>query len=285
MLLQEIKSIYLAELEGLYPQEEITGIFNRVIDHYLGLQGFILAFQPQYMLTKEEEQPVFEALSHLKKEVPVQYVLGQTYFMDLPIQVDTTVLIPRPETEELVAWILADLGTSDGYLTILDVGTGSGNIAIALKKKLPGMQVYGLDQSKAALELAQKNAALNEVVVHWIHHDISQELSLDVTFDIVVSNPPYVLESEKASMRNNVKAYEPNDALYVDDADPLQYYRAILVRCERVLRPEGWVYFEINEQKGAEMEALLWEFGYSEIQLKKDIFGKDRIIKAKAPKR
>ena len=284
MLLKEIKSIYHAELEPLYPKEEVTGLFHRVIEHYLGLQGFILTFLPQYTLTKKEEQPLFEALAQLKQEIPVQYVLGRTYFMDLPILVNTSVLIPRPETEELVAWVLSDLGGHGERLSVLDIGTGSGNIAIALKKKNPELDVYAVDQSSEALELARKNAVLNEVSINWIQHDITQQFYIDLSVDLLISNPPYVMESEKGVMRNNVKAHEPADALFVDDADPLEFYRAILERSKTILRPEGWIYFEINEQKGAEMEVLLKEYGYSEIQLKKDIFGKDRMIKAQAPK-
>jgi len=284
MLLREIKSIYIKELEPYYPKEEVEGIFNRVIEHYLGLRGFVLVFQPQYVLTKKEEQPLFEALTQLKQEIPLQYVLGQTYFMDLPIQVNASVLIPRPETEELVMWIISDLESADDLASILDVGTGSGNIAIALKKKIPTMQVYGLDNSPEALELAQKNSELNEVEIGWIQHDITEIVPFELTVDVVVSNPPYVLRSEMEDMRKNVKDHEPPEALFVENADPLQYYRAILKQCEHMLRPKGWVYFEINEQKGKEIKAMLHEFGYSEIQLKKDIFGKDRMIRAQAPK-
>lgn len=285
MLLREIKSIYHNELGPIYPQEEVTAIFNRVIEHYLGLQGFVLAFQPEYVLTKEEEQPLFEALAQLKQEVPVQYVLGQTYFMDLPIQLNASVLIPRPETEELVAWLLEDLKALGDVVSILDIGTGSGNIAIAIKKNAPEIQVFGLDKSAEALEVAVKNAVLNEVAITWLHHDIEEEILFETPFDIVIANPPYVLESEKEGIRNNVKKHEPLQALFVVDEHALRYYSAILERCKKILRPEGWVYLEINEQKGAEMESLLQEYQYSDIQLKKDIFGKDRMIKAKAPNR
>lgn len=284
MLLREIKSIYLAELELIYPREEVEGIFHRVIDHYLGLKGFVLAFHPKYTLSKKEEQPLFEALAQLKQEIPIQYVLGQAYFMGLPIQVDPCVLIPRPETEELVAWLLADLDARNNALSILDVGTGSGNIAIAIKKNAPKMQVFGLDSSAGALEVARKNAELNEVAVTWLQQDIEKEMLSTPSFDIVIANPPYVLESEMEEMRNNVKKHEPSQALFVADKDALRYYRALLERCKTILRAQGWVYFEINEQKGPELEALLKDYHYSEIQLKKDIFGKDRMIKAQAPK-
>lgn len=283
MRLRDIKAIYHSELDPLYPKEEVDGIFNRVIDHYLDLKGFIVVLQPEYILTKQEEQPLFEALSQLGQEIPVQYVLGLEYFMDVPLQVDPSVLIPRPETEELVAWLLADLQSRDEPVSILDVGTGSGNIAIAIKKYAPEMQVFALDKSPASLEVARKNGELNEVSITWMQHDIEEEVPLGQTFDIVIANPPYVLESEREKMRKNVKAYEPSKALFVSDGEPLRFYRAILERCKNILRPGGSIYFEINETKAKEMEDLLQAYGYSEIQLKKDIFGKDRMVKAKSP--
>lgn len=283
MRLRDIKSIYHKELGDLYPKEEVDGIFNRVIDHYLNLQGFIVTLQPEFTLTKEEEQPLFEALSQLRQEMPVQYVLGQTYFMDMPLMVDPAVLIPRPETEELVAWIMADIRKYDGPVSILDIGTGSGNIAIAIKKNAPEMQVFALDKSEEALEVARQNGAMNKVEITWLHQDIEEEAPLAQVFDIVVANPPYVLESEKERMRNNVKTYEPAEALFVKDDDALRFYRAILERCREILCPGGCIYFEINEAKARDMEDLLRLYGYSEIQLKKDIFGKDRMIRAKSP--
>lgn len=285
MLLREIKNIYHEELDGLYPEEEVDSLFYRVIDHYLNLQGFILAFQPNYVLTKEEEQPVFEALAKLRQEIPLQYILGEAHFMGLSIHVDPSVLIPRPETEELVAWILEDMKEDKGAKSLLDVGTGSGNIAIAIKKTAPQTIVWGMDISEQALALAKKNGQVHDVEVVWIQHDITHSTKLEQVFEIVVSNPPYVLESEQELMRRNVKDHEPGSALFVPDHDPLYYYRAILEFNIENLAPAGRVYFEINEAMGDALTDLLMEYGYSEIQLKKDIFGKDRMIRAEAPTR
>lgn len=284
MRLRDIKAIYHSELDPLYSKEEVAGIFNRVIDHYLNLKGFIVVLQPEYTLTKEEEQPLFEALSQLRKEIPVQYVLGLEYFMDLPMKVDPSVLIPRPETGELVAWLLEDIRSGEEPVSILDIGTGSGNIAIAIKKNAPEMQVFALDKSPAALDIARKNAELNEVSITWMQHVIEDLASIGQIFDVVISNPPYVLDSEKKVMRNHVKQQEPADALFVSDDEPLRFYRDILEGCKTILKPEGYIYLEINEAKAKAIGHLLRGFGYSEIQVKKDIFGKDRMVKARSPK-
>ena len=285
MLLREIKNIYHGELDDMYPKDEVDSLFNRVIGHYLNLQGFILAFQPNYALTKEEEQPVFEALAQLRQEVPLQYILGETEFMGLRIHVDPSTLIPRPETEELVAWVLENLKENQEGKLILDIGTGSGNIAIAIKKKAARTVVWGMDISKKALELAKKNSQLNGVEVIWIQHDIMDTTRLEQVFDIIVSNPPYVLESEREIMRSNVKDHEPGSALFVPDDDPLRYYKAILDFNKTNLGKGGLVYFEINETMGDALTDLLLKYGYSEIQTKKDIFGKNRMIRATAPTR
>ena len=285
MLLREIKNIYHGELDDMYPKDEVDSLFNRVIGHYLNLQGFILAFQPNYALTKEEEQPVFEALAQLRQEVPLQYILGETEFMGLRIHVDPSTLIPRPETEELVAWVLENLKENQEGKLILDIGTGSGNIAIAIKKKAARTVVWGMDISKKALELAKKNSQLNGVEVIWIQHDIMDTTRLEQVFDIIVSNPPYVLESEREIMRSNVKDHEPGSALFVPNDDPLCYYKAILDFNKTNLGKGGLVYFEINETMGDALTDLLLKYGYSEIQTKKDIFGKNRMIRATAPTR
>ncbi len=307
MLLKEIKNIFHKELGKTYPKEEIDSFFYRCIEHYLKLERFVLAIQPELTLTKEEEQPLFEALSQLKQERPLQYILGTAHFMDLELHVNEGVLIPRPETEELVQWILEDVrsqksevgsrkaeaGNMDFYpspLTILDIGTGSGCIAIALAKHLPKAKVCALDVSEKALEVARENAKLNQVDVTFLKNDIlvpefelaylpmRQELKLD--FDIIVSNPPYVRELEKEEMKNNVKDHEPSLALFVTDGDPLVFYRAIAQFCGSHLKEKGSLYLEINQYLGEETKALLKAHNFSEIEPRKDIFGNDRMLKA-----
>jgi len=288
MLLKEIKDIYRKELGSIYPKEEIDSFFYSCIEHYLNLQRFILAIQPGIALAKEEEQPLFEALSELKLEKPLQYILGTAHFMDLELQVDENVLIPRPETEELVQWIMSDAERSrsvisttlnDHSLKILDIGTGSGCIAIALAKHLPNAKVFALDVFEGALNVARKNAVSNGVDITFLHEDIlNTELELD--FDIIVSNPPYVRELEKGEIQKNVKDFEPGTALFVPDDDPLVFYRAIIDFAEKHLSEKGKLYFEINQYLEEETRALFNHRNFSEIELRKDMFGNDRMLKA-----
>ncbi|NDV17621.1 peptide chain release factor N(5)-glutamine methyltransferase [Muricauda sp. TY007] len=307
MLLKEIKDIFHKELGDIYPKEEVDSFFYACIEHYLKLERFILAIQPGITLTKEEEQPLFEALSKLKLEKPLQYILGTAHFMDLELRVDENVLIPRPETEELVQWILDDcqkeersksdaerppaaragsrsvISTplNDRSLQILDIGTGSGCIAIALAKHLTNAKVYALDVSQGALTVAKKNAESNKVDITFLKHDIlDPELVLELDFDIIVSNPPYVRELEKEKIKRNVKDFEPATALFVSDEDPLLFYKAIMDFSKKHLKENGRLYFEINQYLGKETEALFKAHNFSEIELRKDIFGNDRMLKA-----
>jgi len=295
MLLKEIKDIFHTELGAIYPKEEIDSFFYSCIEHYLNLERFILAIQPGYTLNKDEEQPLFEALSELKLEKPLQYILGTAHFMDLELHVDENVLIPRPETEELVQWILLDAerpparrvgsrmvierSRNDHSLRILDIGTGSGCIAIALAKHLPDAKIYALDVSEGALSVAKENAASNGVDVTFLHQDIlNPEINLE--FDVIVSNPPYVRELEKNEIQRNVKDFEPDTALFVSDEDPLLFYRAILGFAENHLSESGKLYFEINQYLAEETKALFNTRNFSEIELRKDMFGNYRMLKA-----
>ncbi|WP_418498760.1 peptide chain release factor N(5)-glutamine methyltransferase [Flagellimonas sp.] len=293
MLLKEIKNIFHKELGQTYPKEEIDSFFYRCIEHYLKLERFVLAIQPELTLTKEEEQPLFEALTQLKRERPLQYILGTAHFMDLELHVNEAVLIPRPETEELVQWILEEVGSRESevgsfsHLTILDIGTGSGCIAIALAKYLPDAKVYALDVSEKALEVARENARLNQVDITFLKNDIlapELEPEFELKLDIIVSNPPYVRELEKEGMKNNVKDHEPSLALFVSDGDPLVFYSAIAQFGRTRLKEGGSLYLEINQYLGEETKALLKAHNFSEIELRKDIFGNDRMLKAIVPK-
>ncbi|WP_435622649.1 peptide chain release factor N(5)-glutamine methyltransferase [Flagellimonas sp.] len=289
MLLSEIKSIYHKELGKIYPKEEIDHLFYRSIEHHLGLERFVLVIQPQFTLTKGEEEPLFRTLSSLKQEIPLQYVLGKTHFMDLEFQVNEHVLIPRPETEELVHWVLDDISsqTSDiGHQTsdikVLDIGTGSGCIPVALAKNLPNLEVHALDISSQALKVAKENAAKNKAEVTFHQHNILDfSLKLELEFDIIVSNPPYVREMEKSKIENNVKKFEPEMALFVPDEKPLIFYEAIAQFASKYLKDNGLLYLEINQYLGQETQALLEAHNFLEIELRKDIFGNDRMLKAK----
>ncbi|WP_222984401.1 peptide chain release factor N(5)-glutamine methyltransferase [Flagellimonas meishanensis] len=300
MLLKDIQDIFRKELQQLYSREEIDSFFHRSVEHFLGLERFVLVLRPHISLTKEEEQPLFETLAQLKKEKPIQYILGKAHFMDMELVVNENVLIPRPETEELVQWILDDVVSLKSEVrsqrkdekkgedftlhpspfSILDIGTGSGCIAIALAKHLPAARVVALDISEKALEVASDNARNNQVDVEFIQQDVlSPELELD-EFDVIVSNPPYVREKEKDQMKNNVKAFEPYIALFVPDDDPLKFYRAIIQLANSHLRQKGKLYFEVNQYLGERARELLKAHDFSEIELRKDIFDNHRMLKA-----
>jgi len=281
MLLKEIKNIYHRELDAIYEQEEVDSFFYLVIEHYLDLERFILALKPNVVVTKAEEQPLFEALSQLKLEKPIQYILGSTQFMDLEFKVNENVLIPRPETEELVRWIIDDyeiLGNKE--INILDIGTGSGCMAISLAKYLKNAKVDALDISENALEIAQENASLNKVKVGFMQTDIFKLEYLEEKYDIIVSNPPYVRMLEKEQMNSNVIENEPELALFVEDKDPLVFYRKISEFAKSNLKKDGCLYFEINQYLGAETKALL-ENDFYEVELHKDMFSNDRMLKGK----
>tara|TARA_R110002051_G_scaffold225441_2_gene288357 strand:+ start:320 stop:1171 length:852 start_codon:yes stop_codon:yes gene_type:complete len=281
MLLKEIKHIFHIELDDIYPKEEVDSFFYLMVEHYLGLQRFVLALEPNTIVSKEEEQPLFEGLSQLKLQRPLQYILGVAHFMDMEFKVDENVLIPRPETEELVRWILEQEQEGETVRNILDIGTGSGCIAIALAKNLPNAKVYALDISEASLKVAEENAINNGVSIEFINTDILQTERLAFQFDVIVSNPPYVRELEKKEMSSNVKDHEPGHALYVPDNNPLLFYRKITEFAALHLRSEGSLYFEINQYLGKETMRVMEDHGFSDVQLRKDMFGNDRMLKGK----
>jgi len=292
MLLREIKNIFHLELDAHYSIEEVDSFFYILIEHYLSLERFVLALQPDLILSKKEEQPLFEALSQLKLNYPIQYITGETTFMDLEFKVDKNVLIPRPETEELVRWILDDchaepfvsaqdkLGRS-ASLKILDIGTGSGCIAISLAKNLPDAKVVAFDVSLGALEVAKKNAELNNVAIAFITWDISNGVDFESKFDIIVSNPPYVREFEKKGMSKNVLDHEPCSALFVPDENPLIFYKSISAFARNNLNSDGALYLEINQYLADETKQLLEANNFQDIELRKDIFGNSRMLKGR----
>jgi|TARA_R110000772_G_scaffold229095_1_gene339913 release factor glutamine methyltransferase len=281
MLLKEIKNIYHLELDPLFPKEEVDSFFYLVIDHYLGLERFILAMQPNLVVSKENEDPLFFALSQLKQERPIQHILGKAHFCELEFRVDENVLIPRPETEELVYWIINEVQKGDPReeVKILDIGTGSGCIAISLAKNLPNAKVYALDISKKALQIAGENAMDNGVDIVFLEADILSLEGFKDKFDVIVSNPPYVRELEKLEMKNNVVEHEPGLALFVSDGDPLIFYKKITRFALSHLKKGGVLFFEINQYLGEEMKQLLEAENFSEIELRKDMFGNDRMLK------
>ena len=268
-------------LDPIYGIEEVDNFFFMLTEFYHHKSRLQIALNPEEAL--ENPLKLQKALLNLEAERPIQYIIGETEFYGLPIKVSPAVLIPRPETEELVSWIL-NHENADAPLQILDIGTGSGCIAIALAKHIPNDQGFAIDISKVALEVAQENANNNKVKVNFIDADIldvekRREL-LNQKFNIIVSNPPYVRKKEMTSMASNVLDNEPHLALFVEDDNPLLFYEAICSFSKENLESEGRLFFEINEFLGTQMIRLLASNDFHDIQLKQDIFKKDRMIKA-----
>ncbi len=279
MKLKAIKHKFHDELGAVYPAEEIDSFFNILAETYYGVKRIQLATNPD--LTLNDSEDILKALAELKNEKPIQYIIGETEFYGLNFKVNDGVLIPRPETEELVEWVLKK-AKPNMPINILDMGTGSGCIAISLAKHLPQAKVFAIDISTKALNIAKKNALFNGVDVYFKEADILtlKTLSEQVEFDIIVSNPPYVREKEKQYMKPNVLDNEPHLALFVKDEDPLLFYKAITDFAINNLKENGLLFFEINEFLGNAMIDLLRHKNFKNIELKQDIFKKDRMIKA-----
>ena len=283
MNLKDLQNTFHKELDLLYGKEEVDSFFFMLAESYYKVSRLQLAMEPQFSL--ENYDAILGALELLKKHQPIQYILGYTEFYGLPFQVNEHTLIPRPETEELVAWTLNHQPpTTNHQLRILDVGTGSGCIAISLAKHLPNAKVYALDVSGEALKIAKENAGLNKVHIEFIEADILNSETWnsdfkDLNFDIIVSNPPYVREQEKQHMKPNVLDNEPHLALFVKDEDPLLFYKAITRFAIDKLSKNGRLFFEINEYLGSDMIQLLVKNQFANIELKQDMFKKDRMIK------
>ena len=293
-LVRDCRRYYASELEKIYGSDEANALVMILLEHYFGIDRVKIAMEPELRLSESELLTLHFAVKELLKNKPVQYILGETEFCGMRFFVDENVLIPRPETEEMVKNIAShrdkaclvrtgcDVET-DGRPSIIDIGTGSGCIAISLAKLLKNSVVTAVDVSEKALEVAKKNAEANGVDVNFIKDDIlnpqNPEL-IENKYDIIVSNPPYVCESEKSEMRANVLDYEPSTALFVSDNDPLFFYRKILEFAQKTLKPDGEVWFEINEKLGKEMKNLCIEKGFEKVEIIKDFRKRDRILRA-----
>lgn len=264
-------------LEGHYPATEITSLSRIIIEHILYRQFSPLLLDRE--ASDEDRHTVEMIVERLKNREPIQHILGETTFYSLPFYVNRHVLVPRPETEELVELILKD-ADKNAELNILDIGTGSGAIAIALAKHLPKAKVEAWDVSPGAIAKARENAKRNEVEVTLAEIDVFSELPNGKKYDIIVSNPPYVLESQKAEMDKNVLDYDPHLALFVSDDDPLLFYRRIAEVGRDLLVSSGKLYFEINRSQGLNTVNMLEGMNYQKVELFKDISKCDRMIKA-----
>ena len=278
--MKQLINYIISELRGFYPEEELRELAYWIIEESTGMT------RTQILTDCKDTQNISNMeiiLQKLRAHEPIQYIFGHTEWMGLDLRVTPATLIPRPETAELVEWIL-QVGDRDKPLRVLDIGTGSGCIAIALKKAAPHWQVTGLDISEEALAVAKENATRNKVEVNWLQADILSPIansSLPIA-DIIVSNPPYICDSEKKDMDARVLDYEPHSALFVPDTDPLLFYRQIASLASsphRLIASSPLnMFFEINEAYGNEVCAMMEQMGYTDIQLKNDMYGKPRMV-------
>jgi release factor glutamine methyltransferase len=302
MTVQETYQQLLFQLYKMYDDREAANIADMVIEHMTGLRKIDRINNKQLPLTEEQIQLLNNYAFQLLQHKPVQYVLQEAWFARIKLYVDENVLIPRPETEELVEWILrevpgfqspvsglqfSDVSFTTQYspLTILDIGTGSGCIPIVLKKKLADLEIHAIDISEGALNVAKRNAAMQQAEMNFQLLNIldKNEWRKLPSFDIIVSNPPYVKEREATEMHKNVLLHEPHIALFVPDEDALLFYKTIAGFGLQHLNAYGKLFFEINETLGKEVHHLLEQHGYKNIEVKKDLQGKDRMVKAEVP--
>jgi release factor glutamine methyltransferase len=278
LTLSDILSQFKTELRDMYPETEIRNIGYLVAEQLLNYSKIDFHLRDKEPISAETSEKFKLTLTRLKNWEPVQYIIGATEFYGLPFRVDRRVLIPRPETEELAEWIIRENGGRP--VSILDIGTGSGCIAVSLAKNLTQARVSACDVSEDALALAGVNAEINRTSIRFFPLDVlNGNVHVTEKMDVIVSNPPYVRHAEKSLMRPNVLDYEPERALFVPDENPLVFYRSIALMGRKYLNDGGKLYLEINEQYSAEITRLLENTGYYGIEVRKDLAGKPRMIK------
>ena len=277
MTLLEFNNLFKNKLSSKINKNELDEFFFWLIDHYCNFSRMNYILNSNYKISKNQVVKLINSIDLLKNDMPIQYVIGQTNFMDLVFKLNNNVLIPRPETEELVEWIIKDAHVNKN---ILDIGTGSGCIAISLSKYLSYCNITGWDINEDVLNIANHNATLNNVNVLFELSDITKPKFSKEKFDVIVSNPPYITNKEKKLISNNVKSFEPHSALFVEDDNPLFFYKNILDFSISNLKSKGFLYLEINENFYKEVLKLLKDKGFYDIKLKKDFRLKYRMIKA-----
>ena len=277
MTLLEFYDLFKNKLISRVDKNELDEFFFWLIDHYCNYSRMDYILNSSFKISKTQEQNLINSIDSLLNEMPIQYVVGETKFMNLVFKLNNSVLIPRPETEELVRWIINDAHTNKN---ILDIGTGSGCIAVSLSKYLNNCKVTGWDISKDIIKIASHNAYLNDVNVELELSDITKPKFLDYKYDVIVSNPPYITKNEKQFISKNVKFFEPHIALFVENEDPLCFYKKIFDFSNSNLKSNGFLYIEINENFSKEVIKLLKDKGFYDIKLKKDFRLKNRMIKA-----
>jgi release factor glutamine methyltransferase len=283
MLLKQYKIHFFDALKNIQDEREIESFFFILTEYLHNLKRVDVALNPDFELSEEAIEKWNAILAELQQEKPIQYITGEAWFYGLRFEVNENTLIPRPETEELVEWILnSPITHHPSPITILDIGTGSGCIPISLKVNLLQANVSAIDISEKALEVAKRNAAINKVDINFIQANILEVEDLfqfPSPINIIVSNPPYVRVLEKQEIKKNVLDYEPHLALFVEDNDALLFYRKIAQLALKNLAPNGLLFFEINQYLGKETVELLENLGFKNIELRKDIYGNDRMIK------
>lgn len=279
--LKDLENQFYTDLKDEFAEGELQLMFNLLIEKYIGIfpgNGR----REEYVPDEQQQQKFEEALARLKKNEPIQYILGETDFFGRPFKVNSHVHVPRPETETMVKWVKEDFPElqkhKDAALSLLDIGTGCGLLPITLGKELP-LETTAVDLSEKALEVARQNAALNDAQVEFIQADVLKWEKLPKQFDIIVSNPPYVLEKSKKDVQRKILDYEPAMALYVKDEDPMIFNRKIAELARESLSPKGVVYVEINKFLGKETTDVFALHGFK-TEIRKDIFGSDRTVKA-----
>lgn len=290
MFLKQYRIHFFDALKNIQDEQEIESFFFILTEYLHNLKRVDVALNPNFELSEEKIKRWNAILAELQQEKPIQYITGEAWFYGLRFEVNENTLIPRPETEELVEFILnSPIAHHPSPITILDIGTGSGCIPIALKANLHQANVSAIDISEKALEVAKRNAELNKVEINFIQTNIlevedlsklgTSNFQLPASIDIIVSNPPYVRVLEKQEIKKNVLDYEPHLALFVDDNDALLFYRKIAQLALKNLTPNGLLFFEINQYLGIETVELLENLGFKNIELKKDIYGNDRMTR------
>ena len=281
MLIKKNKNNFHEQLDALFGKDEVGSFYFILTEYLYGLKRIDLALSPNFQISEEEVQKWEAIISELKTEKPIQYIIGETWFYDSKFYVNEHTLIPRPETEELVDWIVSKFPKTQNpkAITVLDIGTGTGCIPISIKKNIPQAEVFAIDVSEEALKVAKRNAIENKVEVHFILQNILDAEKLESKFDVIVSNPPYVRNLEKEEIKKNVLEYEPHLALFVEDNDALLFYRKIAQLAKESLTENGKLFFEINQYLGKETFELLEQLGFQNIELRKDIYSNDRMIK------
>ena len=279
MTLLTLKQQFKTELAGQYENIELTSLLSILFEHITGWNQINQVVNKDENLTQSHINALQNALKELKEGRPIQYITGKAWFMGNDLLVNENVLIPRPETEELVDWITEYATIIDKPLQILDIGTGSGCIAISLKLALPNCMVAGLDISEEALAVAQENAKKLTAEISWMQENILDTTYLPHKFDVIVSNPPYIPFKENVNMQVQVKNFEPSIALFVTNEDPLIFYRTIARLGKQYLNSNGQLFFEMHYDQGKALLTLFDEMGYH-AELRQDMFGKDRMLRA-----